>query len=390
MKCSHVPWRALGALLALAGLAVACGGVDSGGTGQTVQTSSTGRVSGFGSVIVNGVRFDDAGASVVDDAGMPRNRSELRLGMVVQIEGQLHGNSGNGVANRIQFGNEIAGPVESVDLAASQLVVLGQLVRVDADTLYEGLPAGLADLQAGQFAEVFGFYDTASGSYTATRIERKSSLAQFKLRGLISALAPADKRFFIGTAEVDYAGVPTPSLPTLANGLVVRVTLSTTPVAGRWSALTVHTSQRYIPENNEAELEGFVGDFAGASNFTVAGVPVDASGPTVRVRHGSLADLADGVRVEVEGFMRGGILVASQLDFKRGGDQGFELHGPIESVDPVARTLVLRGVTVAWDDDTVFAAGTAAGLLAGVSIEARGSPAGGGVRILADAIRFER
>ena len=41
------------------------GGVDSGGTGSF----ASGPISGFGSVIVNGVHFDDAGATVSDDDG---------------------------------------------------------------------------------------------------------------------------------------------------------------------------------------------------------------------------------------------------------------------------------------------------------------------------------
>lgn len=398
MKRLRFPWpsstawlsvAALLALLALAALLPGCGGVDSGGTGQTVQTSSSGRVSGFGSVIVNGIRFDDANATVVDDDGVPRTRSDLKLGMVVEVDGDLRGNSGTGVAERIQFGHEIAGPVESVDLTHARLVVLGQTVEVDADTLFEGYAAGLADVQPAQLVGVFAFFDTASGSYTATRIERKTTLAAYTLRGRISGLAsPPATTFFIGTAPIDYGSIAPPARPPLANGLSVRVSLATTPVSGRWVATALHTAQRNFPEASEAELEGFVSGYASSASFSVAGVPVDASGPGVRVRHGTLGDLANGVRVEVEGQMRAGVLVATQLDFKRGGQQEFELHGTVGSVDAIAQTLVLRGVTVAWDSSTVFAAGTSANL-PGAQIEVKGAPEGG-VRILARSIRFER
>ncbi len=385
------PWRALAALLATAALAAACGGVDSGGTGQTAQTTSAGRISGFGSVIVNGVRFDDSQASIVDDEGATRARGDLKLGMVVEVTGERRGNSGNGVASRIQFGNEIAGPVESVDTAAGQLVVLGQQVRVDADTLFSGYARGLADVLAGDLLEVFAFYDTTTSAYIATRIERKATLAAYKLRGRISALNTIDNHSFsIGGALIDYAGIAPPALPRLANGLSVRVSLQTTPVAARWVASSVHTSQRNFPEATEAELEGFVSSFVSSANFQVAGIPVDASGPGVSVRHGSLGDLANGVRVEVEGAMRNGVLVASQVDFKRGGDQEFELHGAVESVNALAQTFVLRGVTVAYDNRTAFSAGTATNLLVGAQIEVRGAPSAGGVSLQAERIRFER
>ncbi len=391
MNTTSHPWRALAALTLVAALAVACGGVDSGGTGQTAQTSSAGRISGFGSVIVNGVRFDDTRATVVDEDGMVRTRNDLKLGMVVDITGELRGNSGNGVAHSIQFGNEIAGPVESVDTATGQLVVLGQVVRVDADTLFSGYAAGLADAQAGDLVEVFAFYDTSSASYTATRIERRATLAAYKLRGRISGLDSLDNHsFHIGGALIDYGSIAPPALPRLANGLSVRVSLLTTSVAGRWVASSVHTSQRNFPEASEAELEGFIGSFVSSANFLVAGIAVDASGPGVTFRRGSINQLANGMRVEVEGRMSNGVLVASQVEFKRGGDQEFELHGAIESVDALAQTFVLRGMTVTYDNSTVFAAGTPADLLVGAQLEVRSSPTAGGVSLQAEMIRFER
>lgn len=389
MTFTHSPWRALAALLAAAALATACGGVDSGGTGQTAQTSSSGRISGFGSVIVNGVRFDDTQARIVDEDGVARTRDDLKLGMTVDVTGERRGNSGNGVAQSIQFGNEIAGPVESV--AAGQLVVLGQLVRVDADTLFSGYANGLADAVTGDLVEVFAFYDSAATAYTATRIERKSTLAAFKLRGRISALNNLDNHSFsIGGALVDYGSIAAPSLPQLANGLSVRMSLQTTPVAGRWVATSVRTSQRFFPEASEAELEGFVSSFVSSASFSVAGIAVDASGQGVRLRHGSLSDLANGVRVEVEGLMLNGVLVASEVDFKRGGGTEFDLFGAIESVDTPAQTFVLRGVTVTYDNNTAFAGGREVNLLVGARVEVRGAPSAGGVGLLARQIRFEQ
>lgn len=379
-------------LLLLAAVLPGCGGVDSGGTGQTVERPSTasGRISGFGSVIVNGIRYDDSAATIVDDDGVIHPSSDLRLGMVVEVQGRVRGNSGQGTASRIQFGHEIAGPVSTVDAAGSTLVVLGQTVQVDVDTLFEGYAAGLADVLAGQLVAVHGFYDSTTGSTTATRIERRASLGQYTLRGRISGLqGPPTRSFSIGGALIDYGAVAPGSLPTLANGLSVRVSLNTTPVSGRWVATSVHTSQRNFPESNEAELEGFVSGYASTASFLVAGVPVDASGPTVRVRRGTLADLANGVRVEVDGQVVAGVLVASELDFKRGGDQEFELHGPIESVNAGAQTLVLRGVTVAWDGNTNFSAGNTGDLVVGALLDVRGAPSGG-VRIQAESIRFER
>ncbi|MFD2452572.1 hypothetical protein [Ideonella paludis] len=47
---------------------------------------TSGAISGFGSIIVNGVRFDDSGAQVYDDDGNRRGSDDLKLGAHVEIE----------------------------------------------------------------------------------------------------------------------------------------------------------------------------------------------------------------------------------------------------------------------------------------------------------------
>jgi hypothetical protein len=394
MNLLNVLSRARAAIALSVGLMSACGGVDGGGTGLTADTSSAGRITGFGSVIVNAVRFDDTQARIVDDDGASHVRSDLKLGMVVEVEaGDVQGAgtaSASGVARKIQFGNEIVGPVESVDTATGRLVVLGQAVQVDADTLFGSYARGLLDVAAPDLVEVFAFYDPVTAVYTATRIERQTTLTAFKLRGRIAALER--DRFTIGGAVIDYSAIVPPALPKLANGLSVRVSLQTSPVAGRWVATTVHASQRSLPEASRAELEGFISGFVSSASFQVGGVPVDASGPGVSWRHGSVNQLADGVRVDVEGDMRNGVLVARKVDFKKagGGDNEFELHGAVESVDAATQSFVLRGVTVVYDARTVFAAGTAAGLVVGAQLDVKGAPSPGGASLLARMIRYEK
>src|SRR5262245_31816300 len=62
------------------------GGVDSGGTGAAASFAS-GPITGFGSVIVAGVRFDERGATVQDADGNVRPASDLALGMTVEVRG---------------------------------------------------------------------------------------------------------------------------------------------------------------------------------------------------------------------------------------------------------------------------------------------------------------
>ena len=79
-------------LLALVFFAGCGGGGGGGGASSPTATAqnsfSTGAISGFGSVIVNGVHWsDDASVEITldDDKGI---KDDLRVGMVVEIEGE--------------------------------------------------------------------------------------------------------------------------------------------------------------------------------------------------------------------------------------------------------------------------------------------------------------
>ncbi|HRD97740.1 MAG TPA: DUF5666 domain-containing protein, partial [Rubrivivax sp.] len=164
-----------GILAALAGMAIllaACGGgVGSGGTGGF----ASGPITGFGSVIVNGVRFDDTAATVVDGEGSPRTRDDLRLGMTVEVEsGAITVTQGAQAASarRIEFDCALRGPVTALDKAGGAFTLLGQRVVVDATTVFDDrLAGGLNGLAAGRMLEVYAVFDPAGLRYRATRVE---------------------------------------------------------------------------------------------------------------------------------------------------------------------------------------------------------------------------
>jgi hypothetical protein len=398
LKFIRPAWRAGAAVLFAVCLASACGGgVDSGGTGAPAQSFASGRIAGFGSVIVNGVRYDDSNAVIVDDEGVAHPRSDLKLGMVVDVEaGPIADDpstSGKtGVAHRIQFGSSIRGPVQSVDAAGSTMTVLGQTVKVDSDTVIEGLSSGLAGIHAGQLVEIHAFLDTGSGVYTATRIEIEATLSEFKLKGIVSQLDTGAKTFFIGNAKIGYAGVNPSDMPKLANGAIASVKLKTVQEAGLWVLSKATSAVKPIPDDAHAELEGYITDFASAASFKVDDTPVDASG-VVEFKKGSINQLANGVRIEVQGVLHDGVLRASEIEFKNGGGddkQEIELHGDIESVNLAQQSFVLRSSTVVFDASTKFSKGSASDLAAGAEVEVRGVVSGNGTQVLATEIRIEK
>ena len=389
------PLRHWARALWLALLLTGCGGgVDSGGTGATPASFASGPITGFGSVIVNGVRFDDSKAVVTDDDDGKSDRAKLRLGMTTEIRGSAITIDSTGAptstASSIVFGSDVLGRVDSIDLAAKRLVVLGQGVDVNAATVFddESVKGGLPALVMGDVVEVYALFDAAKGRYTATRIERKGEVKTFRLRGVVSNFDGKAKAFNIGSERISYAGF-TGAFVTPSNGSFVRVRLNPVKVGSLWLVAGLKDGTPKPGERDEVRLEGRVSSFDSQALFSVNGVLVNASGVP------PLAGLALGVRVEVEGTASNGVLMASKVKVKTEDDadkQEFELRGSITSVDPDKLRFVLRGETVSYTvtgSVTVFEKGGVKDLKKDADVEVRGVLSDDGSRLLAARITFK-
>ncbi len=380
----------LGSALLMAGCGGGGGGTTTAGgaTGGVTGSSASGAITGFGSIIVGGVRFDDSAASVQDDDGAVMNSGDLKLGMVVRIKCGKKTDDGISIrakADSIEVHSELQGPVDFI--TADSIVVLGQTVKISATTFFgDGLT--LSTLAVGAVVEVHGFVDPANNNMTATRIERKANAKVFKLQGAISALNTATQTFNIGTLTISYKDAVVPSSLTLANGSVVRVRLALTPLTGIRTALKVQKFEIEKEDRNEAEVEGIITAFTSTSLFSVNGLPVDASTATF---DGGKTGLVLGARVEVEGSIVNGVLVAKKVELEDGEDAAkFELHGTLSLLDTTAKTFVLRGMTVSYDSATTFSVGvTALALANGLNIEVKGKRSAANV-IVATRISLER
>lgn len=341
--------RMLAALAA--SMIAACGG---GGGGEPVAgidrggvTIAQGPISGFGSVIVNGVRYSTSSATItVDD--QPGTESDLRVGQVVRIEGTVDAGGTTGSARRISFNDELEGPVQSIDLAASRLVVLGQVVQVGANTSFDDsiVPRGLEGLQTGERIEVSGLVG-ADGVIAATRIERKAAAATVEVKGTVESVDTAARRFRISELQVDYSSATLSGFASgqPANGDVVEAygtvsgagVLLATRVEKRSTSLSGSTDDR-------ADVEGLVTRFASATDFDVAGQRVTTTTAT-RYEGGSAANLALNVNIEVEGgFDASGRIVATKIEFRQEGD--IELAGRVDAVNAAGNSFVVFGATV--------------------------------------------
>lgn len=387
--------RVLVTLLAGAGVIVlpSCGGggggnagVDTGGTGSF----SAGRISGFGSgsVIVNGVRYQDSGARITnaDDATVLQSR-DLKLGMVVRIRAGATtaggvGNVPTASATDITVETQVKGPVES-KTAPDTLVVLGQTVKVDAATVFDGTT--FAGIVAGDLLEVSGFAD-AAGVITASRIESEDTTNEVRVRGAIAGLDTTAKTFMVGTATFDYSG-PGVRLPStaLANGLFVRVRANATRNGdGEWVVTRIDLREDDVEDSAEADVEGIL--VQNGSVLSVAGITINTS----RLPAGTV--LPVGQQVEVEGEIVDGVLFADTIEVENEVEEAeIDVRGEVSAVDTGARTFVVRGVTFHYtpgtteENDGTFAAD----LRNGAMVRVLGTlPAGGVGNVEASEVDF--
>ena len=377
-------------------LAVACGGGGGDMPGPN-RAFTQGTITGFGSVIVNGVRFDDSTAQISDDDGQMHNPGDLKLGMTVEVDSSdIDQGSHTAKASHIRFGAAILGPVSAISTGTTPktLTVLDQIVEVSDTTVFDdSLANGLASINVGDILEIHALLDAASGHYLAKRIEPEPGANVFKLRGVVASLNTTAMTFMIGGATIDFSGVAPADLPAnLANGQKVRVQLQTARnTSSQWVAIAVRADEQKMEDHDEAEVHGTITDFTSTASFSVNGLVVDAS--KAAFPDGSTGVVL-GASVEVEGAIMNGVLVASKVELEamhQNDDQNRnELHGPISNLDTTAKSFVVRGVTVKYDSTTtVFKDGVEADLADGKEVEVKGTLTADGTAVQATTIEFE-
>lgn len=349
-------------LLICAALAGGCGGGSAPqsnnvtGTGAGQSALFVGTITGFGSVYVNGVKFDVTSARLSRN-GLPAQQSELRVGQFVKVRGARNASAQTGQADVIEADDNVQGPVTAIDAVTSTLSVLGQTVHVDAATSWgDGInPRSLAGVAVGDVLEVSGMV-LANGDIAATRIERVPATSEYFVRGAMANVDSAARAFSINQLRVDYATARIEGLANgmPSNGVVVQVHGRSLSATGTLTATAVEGESLAQSGDNrdigDVEVEGAITRYVSAMDFDVNRQPVTTS-PGTQFVGGTVADLKLDLRVEVEGQTNAiGVLVAGKVKFE--GANAIALAGPIESIDRTAKRLTMLGITIQVADTT--------------------------------------
>jgi len=318
--------------------------VTGGGSTSSIDQSTTGTIDGFGSIFVNGVRFETDNAEVLID-GETRGEDALSVGMVVTVQGEINDDGVSGTAQRILYDDELTGPVTSIEYSpdddALLMRVLGFAVIVERngtrfdDTTFD-------TLVVDDVVEVSGFIGQGN-RLRATRIERKSRFqpgrTEVELKGRVRNLTTST--FTLGELTVDYSNAELDDLDSgvLEDGLFVAVegtlngsTITASEVEGEDEP---NRGGRFT-EGEAVRLHGSVSRYVSNADFRINGTPVDASSAAL-----SPADLTlfNGAVVQINGTWNGNVLVADAVEARRG---RIKVEASVDNVDADAGEINLR------------------------------------------------
>jgi hypothetical protein len=351
----HTSPTFLGKILALAGalVLVSCGadqvaGIQ--GTGSPVASgTSVGPITGFGSIIQDGVKYASSSAQIrIDD--QPGTEAQLRVGQIVTIKGSINSDGINGSATEVTFNADLRGAVSKIDTAGRSFTMLGQTVRVDDATLFDESiqPAALEGLQAGALVQVSGTMNSA-GEIVASRVDPANAAAGLQVKGSVKSLDTVARTFRINALLVDYSNISPGDGLANASTVIVRGTLSnpTTLVATRVQVL----GSPGAAANEPGRVEGLITAFTSNTDFTVDRQRVTTNAST-QLELGGVA-LGPDVSVKVRGtFNAAGVLVATRVEV-RSRTLGLA-KGLVESVSSASNTLTILGVAIDTNGSTSF------------------------------------
>lgn len=327
--------------------------------GMTGTGITAGRITGFGSIYVNGIHYDVDNALFYRNGSSVADQSSFAAGEFITVTGSLNADGVSGIASQVNFAGLVKGTVESV--AAKSMTVLGQTIQIDLLSVLHGFDQ-LSDLQAGNLVEISGDH-LPTGAIKATSIallaDSYQSTDGLQVSGVITNLQPALKTFQVSGLTVNYSAATLDDWngKALANGQIVQLKASQLPVNKVIAAeqLSLKTTQGKYPDKSRLELEGIVSSIASSTQFSLAEQTVVTSTETQFVGLSAMS-IAVGLTLEVEGNIDAtGFLQAKRVMLRDlTASNGKELAGQITAIDKTLNTISLAGYTLYLDNGSML------------------------------------
>lgn len=344
-------------------LLIGCGGGSDSSSQPTIEppppppstsqpTSTTGVITGFGSVYIDGIEYETDSSTVSTDDNDNADENDLQIGMIVSLDGEVNDDGKTGTAHNIHYDEQIKGPLESIDLIANSLVILGQTVIYDDLTSLDNVVLEL--LIPGDFLEVSGFFNADNQLY-ATRIEKEGPSTTLKLQGEVSMLDTDLQTFMLAELTIDYsvAEFTNFTVEQLSDGQLVRVKGQPSSLIDRVftiSEIKLKETEDDHDGGHRRNLEGIITSFESSNSFTVNDIHVITDENT-EFEHGDANALMLNIRIKVKGaYNDQGDLLANEVRIHQ--RTNLKVEGLVESIDLDLQQLTLLGVTFIVNEQT--------------------------------------
>lgn len=321
-------------------------------TPTSTTTQITGVITGFGSVFINGVEYETDSAEVSTDDNAGASETDLQVGMVITLNGEVNEDGTTGNASSIHYDEQLKGPLDSIDLIANSLSVLGQTIFFDDLTSLDNVI--LSELIPGDFLEISGFFD-ADGNLYATRIEKESESNQLKVQGIVEMLDTVNKTFTLSNLTIDYSSAVFDDFieADLANNQEVRVKGPSSALANEIfvvSEIKLKNSSKEHEDGDDKHTEGFITSFESSSSFIVNDIHVITDENT-EFEHGSVDSLMLNVRVKIKGeYNATGDLLAKEIRIHQ--RTNLNLEGAVQAVDLDLSTVTILDIVFEISNQT--------------------------------------
>ena len=330
----------------------ACSSGGSEGTGLDGEpdTVSFGTVTQLGSAYVNGVHYITTNADVTVDDN-PGTESDIRVGQVVVVSGSIDDNGIDGTASTVTVESVVKGPIDSIYNATTrELGVMGQTIQVTDLTVIDDSIGNVNTLAIDDEVKIHG-HVRGNGLIEATLIEDSAvALTEYKVIGLSQSVTATN--FSIGSLDINYSGADVSDLSGGMPSASQLVEVKGTPPLNMGTLMATKVEPAGVTSNNNnvdyVEIEGFVTTVTNPTppiSFTLGNIPVTTSNTTL-YEGGLPEDVLVGSKLEVDGQLSNGTLIASKIQFR----YNVKIEANVDSFDGTTLTIVgLNGITVTVD-----------------------------------------
>jgi len=320
------------------------------------KVSSAGVITGFGSVYVDGVKYNTDAADININGKSGSDISSLKVGMHVTVTSSDDG-SESPEASTVSYESEVEGVITAIDRGNQTIIIAGTLISYNNLTHF--IDTTEANLTLGQRVEVNGYLGQ-DNSYLATMIKLDSDTSNDDsqyTRGLIEQLDTTNKTFRLDQLTIDYNSASVEG--ELSNGALVKVAgvLTNQTITASSIELEIFggNSDSSSDDISHYELEGMISAFDATSRIiTVNGFSFTLT-DAVQYEGGAEDTLAAGVFVELK-LSDTKEVVRIEFDSEKYRFDG-KIKGVIEQIDLDNQLITMHGVeyqigtTTRFEDD---------------------------------------